>query len=123
MAGEDEGEASATVAAAAAAATNGSVDAVDGALFRVPKGLWCYRVDRRRVVLGGALTDGGSVFEWLRSALELSPGEDMDAVMREVEEMPPASHGLVVSFMVHVSCFVLQKTWTNGCMRFFSCMG
>ena len=63
----------------------------------VPKGLWCYRLDRHRAVLGGSLTDGGSVFEWLRSTLLLRAGVDMDAVMREAEEMPPADHGLVVS--------------------------
>ncbi|CAM9098022.1 unnamed protein product [Ectocarpus fasciculatus] len=66
------------------------------ALFRVPRGLWCYRVDRHRAVLGGALTDGGSVFEWLRSTLALAPGEDMTAVMDEAERMPPASHGLTI---------------------------
>lgn len=84
--GGDEAEANATAA--------------DRAPFRVPKGLWCYRLDRHRVVLGGALTDGGSVFEWLRTTLDLSPGEDMDAVMRQVDEMSPASHGLVVSSCV-----------------------
>lgn len=65
--------------------------------LHVPKGLWCYRLDRRRAVLGGSLTDGGSVFEWLRTTLALGVGVDMDAVMREAEEMPPADHGLVVS--------------------------
>lgn len=90
--------AAATVATAAATVANVAVSS--DAVFRVPKGLWCYRVDRHRVVLGGALTDGGSAFEWLRSTLALSPGEDMDAVMREVEGMPPNSHALVVSYEV-----------------------
>lgn len=53
-------------------------------------------MDRHRVVLGGSLTDGGSVFEWLRDVLALTPGVDMGAVMREVEGMAPTSHGLVV---------------------------
>lgn len=74
---------------------------------RVPKGLWCYRLDRRRAVLGGSLTDGGSVFEWLRTTLALGAGADMDAVMREVKEMPPADHGLVVS----ASCNLTPKIW------------
>lgn len=82
--------------ATATATESSATSADDGAPYRVPMGLWCYRLDRRRVVLGGALTDGGSVFEWLRGALALSPGEDADAVMREVEAMRPASHGLVV---------------------------
>ncbi|CAM9451479.1 unnamed protein product, partial [Hapterophycus canaliculatus] len=85
---------------AAAAAMEGAAGAAatptDDPTFSVPKGLWCYRVDRHRAVLGGALTDGGSVFEWLRRTLALAPGDDQDTVMREAERMPPASHGLVV---------------------------
>lgn len=80
----------ATTAAAAAAAAEA---------FSVPKGLWCYRLDRYRVVLGGSLTDGGSVFDWLRHTLALGNNcvDDMNSVMREVEEMSPGSHELVVS--------------------------
>ncbi|CAN0577981.1 unnamed protein product, partial [Ectocarpus sp. 12 AP-2014] len=83
---------------AAGASTDGVDEAVaaDDALFHVPRGLWCYRVDRHRAVVGGALTDGGSVFDWLRSTLALAPGEDMAGVMEEAERMPPASHGLTV---------------------------
>ena len=93
--------------AAAAAAATTATNAGDDALFRVPKGLWCYRLDRHRVVLGGALTDGGSVFEWLRGTLGLYPDEeDTDAVMREVEGMPPNSHGLVVSLSCSLRCGV-----------------
>eukprot|EP00752_Nemacystus_decipiens_P010274 g9156.t1 len=101
---EGENERRATTAAAtstpATATTFNNAPAAAGddgaAPFRVPRGLWCYRLDRRRVVLGGALTDGGSVFEWLRGTLGLAPGEDTDAVMREVEGMPPNGHGLVI---------------------------
>jgi gluconokinase len=39
--------------------------------LQIPRGTWCYRVDERRVVLGGALNDGGSLFDWLRRALRL----------------------------------------------------
>lgn len=97
MEGKEPAPAAARVAAGAS--TDGVDEAVpaDDALFHVPRGLWCYRVDRHRAVLGGALTDGGSVFEWLRSTLALAPGKDMTAVMGEVERMPPASHGLTVS--------------------------
>lgn len=83
--------------AAAAAAAAEAAEEMEMEAFRVPRGLWCYRVDRDRAVLGGALTDGGSVFEWLRGALALAPGVDTEGVMREVEVMPPASHGMVVS--------------------------
>lgn len=37
----------------------------------IPDGLWCYRVDRRRAILGGALSDGGGLLDWLRSNLNL----------------------------------------------------
>ena len=31
-----------------------------------PEQLWCYRLDAERPVLGGSLSDGGSVVAWLR---------------------------------------------------------
>lgn len=57
----------------------------------IPWGLWCYRVDRRRVVLGGALNDGGNLVEWCRNTLRLG---DPEAVERELAAMEPDAHGL-----------------------------
>src|SRR5262249_53572688 len=37
----------------------------------IPAGVWCYRLDAHRAVLGGALNDGGSLFDWLRTSLQL----------------------------------------------------
>jgi gluconokinase len=37
----------------------------------IPEGLWCYRVDHRRAILGGALSDGGGLLDWLRANLNL----------------------------------------------------
>lgn len=54
--------------------------------FNVPQGLFCYRVDRHRVLVGGALTDGGSLVEWARSLLNLSP-EEFDACMEQVSRL------------------------------------
>ena len=31
----------------------------------IPSGLWCYRIDRKRVIIGGALSDGGGLYRWL----------------------------------------------------------
>lgn len=59
----------------------------------VPPGLWCYRVDRRRVLLGGALSNGGSVYAWLRDTLRLG---DAEAVERALAARPPDAHGLTV---------------------------
>ena len=42
----------------------------------VPDGLWCYRVDHRRAILGGALSDGGGLLDWLRSNLSLPKNAD-----------------------------------------------
>ncbi len=57
----------------------------------IPDGPWCYRADGERFVMGGALSDGGNLIEWLRNTLHL-PGPD------ETEEllagMEPDSHGL-----------------------------
>ncbi|HVR82835.1 MAG TPA: gluconokinase [Planctomycetota bacterium] len=57
----------------------------------IPWGLWCYRVDRRRVVLGGALNDGGNLVEWCRKTLRLG---DPVEVERELAGMEPDAHGL-----------------------------
>jgi gluconokinase len=56
-----------------------------------PEGLWVYRVDKRRVLMGGATSEGGNVFSWLTQTLQLPP--DLD---RELTQMPPAAHGLTV---------------------------
>jgi gluconokinase len=61
--------------------------------FRVPWGLWCYRVDERRVVTGGALNDGGSLMDWLRGTLKLP---DLRAAESSVAEIEPDSYGLTV---------------------------
>jgi gluconokinase len=54
--------------------------------FTVPSGLWCYRLDRSHIVLGGALTDGGSIVEWAQSFLNLK-GDAFAECMKQVEGM------------------------------------
>jgi gluconokinase len=50
---------------------------VPGSPKRIPHGLWCYRVDERRSLLGGALSEGGSIVAWLRDVLgEAAPDDD-----------------------------------------------
>ena len=39
---------------------------------QLPRGLWCYRIDARRVVVGGALTDGGSMVQWGRELMGIT---------------------------------------------------
>lgn len=55
--------------------------------FYVPRGLFCYRIDRSHVLVGGALTDGGSVIEWARNLLNLEDEEDFAACINEVENL------------------------------------
>ncbi|MEQ1604391.1 MAG: gluconokinase [Pyrinomonadaceae bacterium] len=47
----------------------------------IPEGLWCYRINRKMVVLGGALSDGGNLAQWMRDNLRL--GRDADEVVRQ----------------------------------------
>lgn len=45
---------------------------------KVPQGLWCYRIGADHLLLGGALNDGGSVFQFLRKTLRIdAPGESV----------------------------------------------
>jgi gluconokinase len=59
----------------------------------VPPGLWTYRVDRRRFVQGGALSDGGNVWAWLQALLRLPGVGDLE---RDLAGMAPDAHGLTV---------------------------
>jgi gluconokinase len=54
---------------------------------KLPSGLWCYRIDRERVVVGGALSDGGGLFEWLQTNLNLSKNFER-AVARRTPDQP-----------------------------------
>ena len=63
------------------------------AAFSIPEGLWCYRSDRRRILMGGALSNGGNVYGWMRDTLRLA---DERRVERDLGGMAPDSHGLTV---------------------------
>jgi len=74
--------------------TSGAMRAVfEREHIEIPDGLWCYRVDRRRFVLGGALSNGGNVYAWMRRTLAL-PGDP--EVERVLAGMAPGSHALTV---------------------------
>jgi gluconokinase len=57
----------------------------------IPDGPWCYRADAERYVMGGALSDGGNLIEWLRNTLHLPDPEETE---RQLSAMEPDSHGL-----------------------------
>jgi gluconokinase len=56
-----------------------------------PRGLWRYRVDARRVVMGGALSNGGNILLWARKTLRLPENWDAQAAL-----VAPDEHGLTV---------------------------
>jgi gluconokinase len=59
----------------------------------LPSGLWCYRVDGRRALLGGALSEGGSVFAWMKGTLHLGNLSELESFLAGLE---PDGHGLTV---------------------------
>jgi gluconokinase len=63
-----------------------------------PPGLWRYRVDARRPILGAAFSDGGSVYAWMKRTLQLPPDEELE---RRLAAMEPGAHGL--SFLPFLS--------------------
>src|SRR5215470_10616722 len=58
----------------------------------VPEGLWHYRVDRTRHLVGGATSEGGNVLAWARQTLTL-PADD-GALESALAAVPADSHGL-----------------------------
>ena len=74
--------------------TTGAMRVVlDPALQRVPAGLWLYRVDRKRGLLGGATTEGGNLYAWLQENLRLPAAEQLE---QQLMNAAPAAHGLTV---------------------------
>jgi gluconokinase len=60
----------------------------------LPSELWCYRADRKRILVGGALSDGGGLYSWMRERLAL--GVDAKEVERALGAMEADAHGLTV---------------------------
>ncbi|HEV7799011.1 MAG TPA: gluconokinase [Pyrinomonadaceae bacterium] len=61
---------------------------------RLPPELWCYRANRQRILIGGALSDGGGLYNWIRESL--LPEEDSETIERELELLRPDAHGLTI---------------------------
>ncbi|GMA15156.1 gluconate kinase [Deinococcus metallilatus] len=64
--------------------------AVTGPPPAIPPGLWSYRITRAMHLLGGALTEGGNLYGWLTSTLQLG-GKGLE---EELLGIVPDSHGL-----------------------------
>jgi gluconokinase len=47
----------------------------DRAPAQLGRGLWCYRLDESRLVVGGSFSNGGNLHEWLLGTLRLDPDQ------------------------------------------------
>jgi gluconokinase len=61
---------------------------------QLPSALWCYRADRNRVVIGGALSDGGGLYNLIRDSVLY--GYESESTEDELARLQPDSHGLTV---------------------------
>lgn len=57
----------------------------------VPDGLWTYLIDQNHALMGGALTEGGNIHQWMRETLNLGPWNELEG---QLAHMAPDSHGL-----------------------------
>ena len=60
----------------------------------IPSGLWCYRIDRDRVIVGGALSDGGGLHARLTQVLKLEMPDQ--AIAEEISRRGADAHKLNV---------------------------
>lgn len=71
--------------------TTGAMRALVTSPANIPAGLWCYRVDPKRALMGGALSNGGDVYAWLKRTLAMP--KNLEARLDAAE---PGGHGLTV---------------------------
>jgi gluconokinase len=73
--------------------TTGAIRVIQTETLPVPPGLWGYRVDRLHHLVGGATSEGGNVYAWVRDAFQLGDPERMEGALAA---LPPDGHGLTV---------------------------
>jgi gluconokinase len=66
---------------------------VEKPILHVPNGLWCYRIDGRRSLPGGAMSEGGSLFAWMKNTFQLTDPPQFEAALNS---LVPDGHGLTV---------------------------
>ena len=62
--------------------------------IRAPLGLFAYRIDSRRHLVGGAVSNAGNLRDWCHR--ELALGSDAGAIERQLARRPGPAHGLAV---------------------------
>jgi gluconokinase len=73
--------------------SSGALRAICQPAGELPDGLWRYRVDRSRFVVGGSLSNGGEVYDWMRRTLVLPDPAETE---KKLEAMAPGTHGLLM---------------------------
>jgi gluconokinase len=73
--------------------SSGALRAIGQPAGELNYGLWCYRVDRSRFVLGGSLSNGGEVYDWMRRTLVLPDPAETE---KQLEALAPGTHGLLL---------------------------
>lgn len=71
--------------------TSAALRLVLPAVAEVPQGLWRYRIDTARALVGGATSEGGNVLAWCRDLLALP---DDDGIEAALAAHAPDDHGL-----------------------------
>ena len=61
---------------------------------QLPAELWCYRADRNRILIGGALSDGGGLYDWIKESMLRE--ENFATIESELELLSPDAHGLTI---------------------------
>ncbi len=75
--------------------TSGAMRAIcENTNFPLPSGLWCYKIDKKRSVIGGAISNAGNLFAWLKQTLILNADEN--ALEEELNSILPDKHGLTM---------------------------
>lgn len=72
--------------------TSAALRLITPSLSSTPWGLWRYRVDAGRSMVGGATSEGGNVVAWCRRTLALPAGDE--EIERGIGALPPDGHGL-----------------------------
>lgn len=57
------------------------------------KALWSYRLDESHHLIGGATSEGGNIYDWLRATLQLP---DQEALEQALADAAPDAHGLTL---------------------------
>jgi gluconokinase len=74
--------------------TSGAIRVIQKEVDTIPFGLWCYRVNREYSLLGGATSEGGNVYAWMRQSLQLD--DDPAVIENALADLPPDGHGLTI---------------------------